>query len=162
MGISGVPINIPKKYIIEAIKKHSGVVRDISVELDIHHVTLYKLINADPELKQILAEERNQYYENKIDMADKIIDRILHSQEDMDRSLKASMFLLNTHEKARARGYAPPNLLQGDQEGVKCAMKDIADGIAQLRSGQPSKQNTCHDESQTSEKLHQEGLDKSQ
>lgn len=162
MGTPGVPINIPKKYIVEAIKKHYGVIRDISVELDIHHVTLYKLINADPELQKILAEERNQYYENKIDKADKIIDLILDSQEDLDRSLKASMFLLNTHEKARARGYTPPALGQADQEAKTAALKEYAANFALGRSVQPAKQNTDHDGSQTSEKLPQEDLDKSQ
>lgn len=162
MGTPGVPLNIPKHVIAAAIKKHQGVVRDISAQLDIHHTTFTKLIKNDPELKQILDEERNQYYEDKIDKADKIIDRILDNQEDMDRSLKASMFLLNTHEKARARGYAPPNLIQNDQEGLKALLLKVADGVDQACSAAPLKQSIDHDVSQTSEKRPQEDLDKSQ
>jgi len=162
MGTPGVPLQIPRDVIIAAIKKCGGIVYKICEELNCSHTKLYDIFKTDPEIKQALDAERNNYYENKIDKADSIIDRILDSQEDMDRSLKAAMFLLNTHEKARLRGYAPPNLIQNDQEGVKCAMKDIAAGIALLRSERPSKQNTSPDETHASEQLPEADLDKSQ
>ena len=157
MAVQGVRFDRPKSEIINSIKKHGGVLRDVCKEFDVSHQTIYNIVNADPEIKEALSKARDGYYDNKIEKADLIIDRILGSQDDEDRSLKAAMFLLNTHEKARARGYAPAALGQ-PQADLK---PELLNYFQQLHAAKPAESPVDLCEKQTCEQPPQAVPDKS-
>lgn len=161
MGTSGVPWNVPKNRIIEAIKAKRGVLTHVCKELDAAHETVLRHINKDPELKAVLDAARHEYDDLICDLSENTLLYAVSQKEDLSNGIRAAQFVLNN--KGRKRGYTPPTVVNPqDQAFEKNAMEKIADGIAQLRSGQPSKQNTSPDESQTSEKPLQVDPDKSQ
>ena len=161
MGTPGVPWNVPKRRILETIKARKGVITYVCKDLDAAHETVLRHINKDPELKAALDAARNEYDDDICDRAEDILLHAVTQREDLSSGLRAAQFVLNN--KGRKRGYIPPTMASPqDQVAEKNVMERIADGIALLRSAQPSEQNTSPDETQTCEKPLQEDPDKSE
>ena len=61
MGTSGVPLNIPKSVIIDTLKREKGRISYACKALDICSQSLRNLINADPELIELLSILRHDF-----------------------------------------------------------------------------------------------------
>ncbi len=107
MGTQGVKFCPDKSKIIEAIKKYKGVITHICKGLDVAHVTIINYINKDPELKQLMSEERNAFDDVLCDMGESVLIHSMRQTEDLSSALSAAKYSLNN--KGRKRGYAPPN-----------------------------------------------------
>ena len=127
MGTQGVPIDIPKSSLISSIKKRKGVLTHVCKDLDITHPTAHKLINADPDLKQLLAEERNSYDEYLCDKAESVLVYALNKCEsDLSNALGASKFILNNKGKNRGYSLKPDVNAQHDSEDkVLAAVREM-------------------------------------
>lgn len=129
MGTSGVPLTIPKNIIINAIKKRNGVLTAAAKDLDCSRPWLIQHVNSDPELKDILAKERNAYDEYLCDKAESVLVYALNKCEtDLSNALGASKFILNN--KGKNRGYsqkADPTATTDPLEGVRDSVREIQD-----------------------------------
>jgi len=106
MGTPGVPLNIDKDRILEAIKRRKGVITHICKELDITHETCLKHIRKDPDLVKALSDARHEMDDLMCDAAESTLLRAVTQSDDLGNALKGSMYILNN--KGRGRGYAPP------------------------------------------------------
>jgi hypothetical protein len=114
MGTQGVPLNIPKSAIIDSIKKNNGVLTYVCRELDIHHSTALKIINADPELVELLKEERHSFTENLCDLSENVLKEALIQREDLNSAIRSSQYVLNN--QGRKRGYTPLTVPVTDEQ----------------------------------------------
>lgn len=127
MGTPGVPLDIPKSVIVETIKKRKGVMTHISKDLNISQTTAYKHFNADPELKQLLSEERNSYDEYLCDKAESVLVYALNKCEtDLSSALGASKYVLNNKGKSRGYSLKPdPNTQSDSEDKVLAAVREM-------------------------------------
>lgn len=124
MGTPGVAMNIKKESIVEAIKKHRGKMIHIGRELNIGHTKAYDLIWNDPELKQLVDDQREIMVEGVLDTAEYVLEALMvNAKEDPGNAIKSAMFYLNNQGKKRK--YAHP------AEEVKSAVNDIRHAIQQ-------------------------------
>ena len=106
MGTSGVPWNVDKNAIIAALKHRKGRITFAAKDLNVHHCTLRKKINADPELMQIMEDERQAFDTLLLDSGeDCLLYAISKRDTDLPSALKSSFYILNN--KGRSRGYSP-------------------------------------------------------
>lgn len=127
MGTSGVPFNIPKKRIIESIKKKKGVVSQICDDLDICYDTYSKHIKTNPEYKDAIDSARNNFDTTICDMAETALMRALNQVEDMSASLSSAKFVLNN--KGKNRGYSP---IQNQPSNSDIQVNDVLRGIKEI------------------------------
>jgi hypothetical protein len=140
MGTQGVPLDIPKSVIIDSIKKRKGVVTYVCKDLDICHDTALKYINADPELKQLLADQRHSYDEYLCDKSESVLVYALNRCEtDLSNALGSAKYILNN--KGKSRGYAlkPDASTQPDSEDkVLAAVREMEASSRNEAAGGPS------------------------
>lgn len=104
MGIPGVPLNISKDSIKEALKKSKGVMSRAYKMLDCSHYYLYKRVRGDEELNELLKELRAEYEQTLLDEAENtLLFAISRRDTDLGSALKSSFYVLNN--KGRERGY---------------------------------------------------------
>lgn len=130
MGTPGVPLNITKDEIREAIKKARGRVTHAAKALSISHNTIYTKLNEDPELWECVHEARKANDEYMLDMAeDTLLHAISKRDDDGTNALKSSFFILNN--KGRGRGYNPPIKSDGyddkDRQKMDALMKVLGE-----------------------------------
>lgn len=127
MGTPGVPFNIPKEVILEAIKTRKGVITHICKDLSSAHGTLIKHINADSDLKAALDAARHEYDDILCDVAEGTMLYTAGQREDLSAAISACKFVLNN--KGKKRGYTPPNYkeptTEGDIDEVRGAVQTI-------------------------------------
>ena len=138
MGTSGVPFNIPKKVIIESIKKKKGVVTQICADLDICHDTYLKHIKPNPEYKEIIDSARNDYSTTICDMAETALMRALNQKDDLSSALSSAKFVLNNKGKDRGYSAIPQTTLLNDV-GVNDLLRGLKEISENERSQKPSK-----------------------
>lgn len=126
MGTSGVPWNATKEQIIEAIKKHKGVLSRVCKELDCCYDTVRKRIDVDKEIRAILDSERQGFDNMLVDTAeDTLLYALSRRGDDLGNSLKSAFFILNN--KGKERGYAhPSSLSEDDSLNVKQYLISVA------------------------------------
>lgn len=125
MGTPGVPWNVTKDQIVASIKKQFGRLTYVARELDCDYSTVKKRVDKDPELQQILADARNGFGENLLDLAESALLKGLHSEES-NAYLKSAFFVLNN--KGRERGYTPPSaaIVPNDSsESIRIVISDM-------------------------------------
>jgi hypothetical protein len=107
MGLQGVEWTATKSDISDAIKKTNGVLYRTAQHLNIARYTLYRRIQEDEELQQLIIDIRNDYIEKKLDIAEETnLSAMEKRDKDMTNALKASFFVLNNLGKKR--GYNHP------------------------------------------------------
>lgn len=107
MGLSGTPLNLDRQEIIDAIKKHHGVISHVCKALKVHHESIYKRLRGDEELQEILSEARKVHTEKRLDVAENALDKLIENfEKDPSTAAKAIFFFLNN--KGKERGYNPP------------------------------------------------------
>lgn len=105
MGTQGVKLNFDKSLLTEVIKRNKGVIKNIQKDLKCCNETVHNYINADPELVDLLARERNGYVEELMDEAEDTLKyAIANREKDLTNALKATFYSLNNH--GRKRGYS--------------------------------------------------------
>lgn len=109
MGTPGVPLDISRDSIVNALKQTKGQVRKACQLLNCTHPALYKKINADPELQQIIAELRHETDDRFLDMAEDGIEHLMTLQDsNIDKFSMATFYILNN--RGRKRGWVPPTV----------------------------------------------------
>lgn len=114
MGVSGVPLNYKKSDIVHALTKAGGRIRHAAQYLECSPHSVYRIINADPELLDLLNSLRYDTDERLLDKAEDKLESILDQIEDVNSGLRASMFVLNT--KGAKRGYLPAEVAAAQEE----------------------------------------------
>lgn len=104
MGTPGVPWNVDREAIVEALKRQHGRLTYACKDLGCKYDTLKKHIDQHPDLQEILDQCRNQFDTTLLDTAESVLMKgMLH--EDIGQALKASFYVLNN--KGKPRGYSP-------------------------------------------------------
>lgn len=117
MGTSGVPLNIPKSVIIDTLKREKGRISYACKALDICSQSLRNLINADPELIELLSILRHDFETALLDKAEStLIYAMEQNEKDLTNSLKSTFFVLNN--KGKPRGYFPPTYKQSEEGSI--------------------------------------------
>lgn len=97
MGTSGSPWIVEKSAIIKAIKVNKGKVTHAADYLDVSYKTLNLRIKEDPELIQLVQDERNTAKYNLVYSAEETIsDAMKNRSADMTNALKGAFFVLNS------------------------------------------------------------------
>lgn len=109
MGTQGVPWDVEKSVIIEALKRQKGRLTYACKDLDCAYETLKRHINKDPELQEIVSQLRNQFDCALLDTAESVLMKGM-AQEDIAQALRASFYVLNN--KGAERGYNHPEASQ--------------------------------------------------
>lgn len=117
MGTPGVPLDIPKETIRLAIKKHGGRITHMAQDFDCSHGALMRLIHKDPELIEIMNDER-QHRVNHLcnDAEDTLKDALANRKADMANGLKSAFFVLNN--QGRGLGYGKIQSNEPNDEAV--------------------------------------------
>jgi len=102
MGTPGVPWNPSKDIIVNILKECKGVISKAAKKFEVAPLTLYRKINADPELVQLLKDLREDYETVMLDMAENCVSYAMSNMTlKPDQALKASFFVLNSKGKTR-------------------------------------------------------------
>ncbi len=116
MSVSGVKFNPPKSTIITVLKEAKGVITAGAKKLDVAPHTLRLFINKDPELVELLANLRNNFDDNMLDMAENtLLYALSKREEDPGNAVKSAFFVLNS--KGQSRGWS--NTLQDPNKNQK-------------------------------------------
>lgn len=108
MATSGSPWIIDKQDIIDTIKRRKGVLRHVAKDLNVAPTTLLKKINSDPEIVQLVKDERNAVHEISLDESEETILYAMQNREiDLSNALKSAFFTLNS--KGESRGWKNTN-----------------------------------------------------
>jgi hypothetical protein len=102
MGTSGVPWDVPKPQIIEALKRQKGRLTYACKDLDCRYETLKKYIDKNPDIQELLKELRNDFDNTLLDMAESSLIRGMQ-ETDPAAYLKSCIYVLNN--KGHERGY---------------------------------------------------------
>lgn len=106
MGIQGVPFNVPKSEIIEAIKKNHGRLTYVCNDLNCHWDTLNKYIKDDEEIMALVASSRRRGRQHRVYKCENTLDKALdNADNDIRAALSAAFFVLNTDDIAKEEGY---------------------------------------------------------
>ena len=105
MGQSGVPLNVSRDEIIEAMKACHGNMVRVARYLGCSHEAIYTRMRSDPELKAELAKAREAFVESLCDKAEDVLIYALEQREDLTNAMKSAMYSLNNQGKQR--GYSP-------------------------------------------------------
>lgn len=115
MATSGVAWNVDTSVIIDAVKKHRGKLTHAARTLNVAYETLYKKIQKDPSLVQLVADCRNEYDKDILDTAEDVVYKVMTNlQADAQLALKGAIFALNS--KGKERGWN--NTLAANDTGV--------------------------------------------
>lgn len=134
MGTSGVPWNISKDSIIEALKARKGKITYAARDLKVHYTTLKKRVYADSELLSLIDELRNEFNAILVDSAeDTMLYAMQNRKNDLASALKSCFYILNN--KGKHLGYSQKTItVSGDEISIRA----IAQGITECDSGVPS------------------------
>ena len=109
MGIQGVAFSPEASDIIDALKRHRGVLSCVAREFDCSRQCLYLYFEKHPEIKSYVDILRKDYVESMVDAAENTVDVLLRKTEEQPAvALKAAQFVLNN--QAKSRGYAHPDI----------------------------------------------------
>ncbi len=122
MVLPGVPWNPTEGEIGNALKHCKGVITHTAKYLNVSPKTLYEKIALFPQLKEYIAELRNDYVEETLDESEAAIRRLIQNK-DPNVVFKASVFNLNN--LGRKRGYNHPRVLEAQ---ANSQLDDIIDG----------------------------------
>lgn len=161
MGTPGVPLDITRDSIVTALKHTKGQPTKACKLLNCSHPALYKRINADPEIQELIAQLRNEADDKFLDMAEDGIEHLMTLQEtNVDKFTAATFYILNN--RGRKRGWVPPNVaasLEG-QDTKAAALTQFLQQAQDYAEWQASK-NASRRVSQASGVLPLEEKDKS-
>ncbi len=108
MGTQGVPLNIPKSLICEAIKKWNGKATLLARDLKCSYAAIKRIIDKDPELVQLMNDARIDKDNLLNDLAEDALQHCLEQvKDDRTNALKSAMYVLNS--KGAERNYYAPN-----------------------------------------------------
>lgn len=102
MGTSGVPWDVPKPQIIEALKRQKGRLTYACKDLDCRYETLKKYVDKNPDIQELLKQLRNEFDTTLLDMAESCLIKGMQ-ESDPNAYLKSAFYMLNN--KGRDRGY---------------------------------------------------------
>jgi hypothetical protein len=130
MGTPGVPFDVPKETIVHALNKNRGVLRYACMDLDCSYHTLYRAVQKEPELIELLKALRHGLIEDRLDESEAVLEYALHNKSnDLSSALKAAMYKLNN--LGRKRGYTPPSAYQVEIDPDKAKlMASMFDSVA--------------------------------
>lgn len=109
MGQSGLNLykQVTKTEILSALKKNQGIMTYTARELGISYNTLKKYTDMDPELRDALKQQRQEYIEGRKDKAEKVLDYLIGNLKNNPKlAFNSAVYVLNNQGKDR--GYAHP------------------------------------------------------
>lgn len=164
MGTPGVPWDMPKETIVEVLKRNKGRVNPSSKQLCCSPTTLYRFIDRDPEVQELVEYLQRWGHDERTDDSEDILDKAL-KDADIKVALTAAFYHLNTSKYAKKRGWTGKIEEQKEitQELNRMIVlekenADLQAKIAELQAKLP----LDHNDSRAAAKLLQEAPDKSQ
>lgn len=146
MGTPGVPW-IPKQPIDAVLRKHRGVLSHAAKELELDHHTLLHHIRKDPALVTLLAQLRNGFVQDGLDIAEGVLFKKM-SNDTSSQQLQAAIYYLNNQGKSL--GYAHPDAQQSVPEHVTQQAKELMDMLKQLQAKPEAQTEADHQTEQAS------------
>lgn len=108
MGTPGVPWEVPREKIEQALKKQKGRLTYACKDLNCTYRVLKKHIDEHPDLQELLVRLRNEFDCTLLDMAESSLVRGM-SESDPNAYLRSAFYVLN--HKGKDRGYNHPEAL---------------------------------------------------